>query len=161
MRLNKYDLLLIKKPRKLMGKLVKKVLNSQYSHVAIYIGNYHVIDTDFKQSVKIHEINNRLGEFDVYRYRYMFSKKQEELIDEFFQKSLNVKYDLMQAIGVLFRINFNKRGYICISLATEAFRHAGICIDNRKFGFDKIIGNECFIKVSSMSITRSDVKECD
>lgn len=149
MKLKKYDLILIKNTKTLFGIAVKFLLKSEYSHVAIYIGNYHVIDTDLRRAVSVHEINDALGDFDVYRYKGILSIQQEQIMDEFLMKAINAKYDVLEAVSTWLKLNIGlEKRYICISLATEAFIKAGINIDNSKNGFDKIIQSPDFKKIT-------------
>lgn len=148
MQLQKYDLILCKGNRSPISALIRFFTKEPYSHCEIYIDNYHIID-DMPNGVKIREIDRTLGTFDAFRYTKPITKKQQQLIDEFLQKALNSKYDFKELILQAFkRQDKDKRKYICITLAMEAFKYAGLNVGDWQQGFKQVTQSDNFKKIN-------------
>lgn len=148
MVLKQFDIILQHTDNLITSKLIRGVTKDVYNHSMLYLGGNHILDARWPQGVKIRELDNRLEEFDVYRYNSKFTEKQKELIEEFIQKNINRKYDLLELFGQLFNKNIgSSKKYICISLVLEAFRYAGINVGETKLGFRNITDNKIFKKI--------------
>lgn len=148
MQLQKYDLILCKGDRNPVSRLIRFFTKEPYNHCEIYIGNYHIID-DMPNGVKIREIDRNLGSFDAFRYKKGITAEQSKKIEEFFQKALNSKYDFKELILQLFhKQDNNKRKYICITLAMEAFKYAGLDVGTWKRGFAQVCNSKHFKKIN-------------
>lgn len=148
MQLKKYDLILCKNSRNPVSAIIRFFTKEPYSHCEIYIGNYHIID-DMPNGVKIREVDKSLGEFDAFRYAKGISSEQASKIDEFLQKSLNSKYNFFELIMQAFNKPVqHKRKYICITLAMEAFKYAGLDVGEWRKGFAQVCSSKNFNKVN-------------
>lgn len=149
MQLQKYDLILCKGDRSPISALIRFFTKEPYSHCEIYIGNYHIID-DMPNGVKIREIDRSLGSFDAFRYKNSISSEQGKKIEEFLQKALNSPYDFKELIGQAFNKKIGrKRKYICITLAMEAFKYAGLDVGDWKRGFAQVSQSKNFKKINN------------
>lgn len=148
MQLQKYDLILCKGNKSPISALIRWFTKEEYSHCEIYIGNYHIIDA-MPNGVKIREMDRSLGKFDAYRYTKGISAKQGKMIEEFLQKALNSKYDFKELIMQAFnKRDTDKRKYICITLAMEAFRYAGLDVGEWRRGFAQVTQSKNFKKIN-------------
>lgn len=132
MELKPFDLLFYK-GNSVLDKIIKNRLESQYSHVALIIDNFHVVETAWNIPLKVRHFSYRLGEFDAYRIKNL-SEKQKQKITLFIQKTLNSKYDfgeILFYLGFGFKFKDNPNEYICLSWIIECLKYAGIdVLDN-------------------------------
>lgn len=148
MQLKEFDILLIKQNNTIIQSIVHKVTGEEYNHSELYLGNYLILEA-MPDGVKIKPMYNDLGEFDVFRYKDGFTKEQKELIREFIQKKLNSKYDFLELFLQLFHIKRKENNkYICISLLMDAFKYAGIKIDDWNIGFKQVSQSDYFVKIN-------------
>lgn len=148
MQLVKYDIILKKNSKRLISSIIRNVTKDIYNHAEIYVGNYHIID-GMPNGVKVRNFDSSLQEFDAYRYYRDITPEEGERIEEFLQKSINSKYDFIELFMQLFnkKQKKNNKKYICISLVMEAFRYAGLEIDDWHQGFSQVSDSKYFIKV--------------
>lgn len=153
MKLKKYDIILCKNSNTFISLLIRFFTKDKYSHSQLYLGDNHIIDTLYPKGVTIKHINRSLGYFDVFRYKYDITQRQSEKIDEFIQKKLNTKYDLIELFMQIFKIDGGyKNEYTCISLIIEAFKYAGINLGEWKDGFKNITESSDFIVIKTKGL---------
>lgn len=97
MDLRRFDLLFVK-GKSLVGRVIEEVTRSPYSHVAIAIDDWHVVETDWRYPLKMRHITYRPSEYDVYRYREPFKMYQLVNMEFFLRGCLNAPYDLLQSL---------------------------------------------------------------
>lgn len=155
MQLKKYDIILCKNSNTFISKIIRFFTNDKYSHSQLYLGDNHIIDTLYPRGVKIKHINRQMGYFDVFRYKYNITQEQSKKIDEFIQKKINTKYDLIELFFQIFKVNVgDKDEYTCISLITEAFNYAGINLGVWKDGFKNITESKDFIIIETNIVNK-------
>ena len=110
---------------------ISEALNSQWTHVALYIGNEQVIDTDLLEEVGIRSIY----EFDSYRIVRVkgLRKSQKEKVLKFMYENIGKEYDYAQILGFVleYRLGIKNKihepnKYTCAKLIDLAFKEAGI-----------------------------------
>lgn len=84
---------------------IKKVTNSEYSHVAVYYGNGLVIHSHLLGGVHITNLKS-IGEYDVYRIKEGLTDKQKTLMKSACIDYLGMQYDLPQIFGYLWTAVF-------------------------------------------------------
>ena len=147
MQLKEFDIILKKNSKNPISKIIQKVTKDKYSHSSIYIGNYHIIEST-PTGVKVNNFNSSLSEFDLYRYAKPLNPTEKQRIVEFLQKSINTKYDFIEVFLQLFGIKKRQDNkYICISLLMEAFKYAGVEIDEWKVGFKQVSDSKYFKQI--------------
>lgn len=124
------DIILVK-GNGFISNSIKRATNSIYSHAAIAVDRYHLIETAWNYPLKIRHISYRLGEYDIYYYPGM-TEAQRQRIREFLLNALNFPYDYIQLVSHLLNIllgwkvvNSNSR-FICPEVIDRAFQAAGI-----------------------------------
>lgn len=149
MKLKKYDIILCKDGKALSSKIVQWFTKRPYHHAQLYLGNYLMVE-DMLDGVKVKPINKKLGEFDVFRYRFKITEEQDKLIEEFIQKSINSKYDFLELFMQLFKKKDSRKNgkYICISLIMEAFKYAGLDVGEFGYAFTQVTDNLFFRKIN-------------
>lgn len=142
MNLRRFDILAIKGRNDPVSKLVKWVTGSKYSHVALVLDDYIIMDTNFMSPAKPRLLDYNLGEFDCYRLVDPLTEKEEMKLNEFLQRAINSKYDLIEALAQVFSFLYkfeNNKEFICLSLIFKGLRHVGREIDN--ISFDTLYSN--------------------
>lgn len=94
MNLRRFDLLFIK-GESLIGRAVRCVTGSPYSHVAIVVDEWHVAETDWRYPLQIRHLGYRPEEYDIYRYKDSFAPYQLYII---LRWNLNTPYDTLQSL---------------------------------------------------------------
>lgn len=144
MKLQPFDIIAIKNRNSIVSKMVRWHEKSIYSHVAIVLDDWHLVDTNLFQPTKIRNIDYKLGEFDCFRLKD-FSLFNSSNAIEFIQKTLNQKYDLLEALN----INNTQDKYICISLVKEIYLNGSVDlkqVNQSRFSF---LEDEKLFKVNS------------
>lgn len=115
----------------LLSRTIRSVTKSDWSHVAVYIGEGKVIDTDAFRNVSIHD----LSEFETWEARRYEGLTDQQIRDivSYMVERLNQPYDYFQILGffieAIFRFDnvwYMKDKYTCGSLIDWAFLSAGI-----------------------------------
>ncbi|MGF9822608.1 hypothetical protein ABE430_08815 [Brevibacillus agri] len=97
MVLKRFDLLFVK-GKSLVGRVIEEVTRSPYSHVAIVIDDWHLVETDWRYPLKMRHMAYRPAEYDVYRYREPFTMHEIVSMEVFLRGCLNAPYDLLQSL---------------------------------------------------------------
>lgn len=97
MVLQPFDILFVY-GRTRIGRLVSRLTNSPYSHVAIAIDAWHVAETDWKIPLQVRHLQYRPNEYDVYRYRGAITVTQQVAMHQFIQSMLLAQYDTIQSV---------------------------------------------------------------
>lgn len=150
MKLQKYDIILKKNSKSPISKLIQLATGDIYSHAMIVLDDLHILEATYPQGVQIKHIDFNLGEFDCYRYKGLkLTKEQEDNITEFIQKTINTDYDIKELFLQAFNIeDKSKNKYICISLALEIFKIAGLDVGKFEKGFKQVCDSDKFYKVN-------------
>jgi hypothetical protein len=97
MNLQRYDLLFVK-GKTLESRVIEDVAHSPYSHVAIVLDEWHIIETDWRYPLKVKHMHYTPEEYDVYRYYGELTYIQMDAMDAFLHEKLNTPYDRMQVL---------------------------------------------------------------
>ncbi|MGC5326418.1 hypothetical protein [Brevibacillus sp. SYSU BS000544] len=97
MTLKRFDLLFIK-GKTPISRIIKKITRSPYSHVAIFLYENHIAETDWQVPLQVRHLPYRPAQYDVYRYHKDFSPEQIEKMNTFLQEHLMAEYDTWQSI---------------------------------------------------------------
>jgi uncharacterized protein YycO len=115
----------------LLSRTIRRVTDSEWSHVAIYLGEGKVIDTDAFRNVSIHDLSE-FETFHVKRYEGLTDQEVREIVSYMVER-LNEPYDYWQILGFFLEAVFHynnawymKDKYTCGSLIDRAFLSAGI-----------------------------------
>lgn len=122
-----------------ISKTIRQVIGSEWSHVAIYIQDGKVIDTDILEKVNYRDIND-FEEFKVLRYEELTEDDKEKII-LFMSSNINKEYDYSQIVGFILEYQFGFKNsiheqekYTCSKLIDIAFKMAGIDLFNAHDG---------------------------
>ncbi|MDK2801079.1 MAG: hypothetical protein PWQ70_2698 [Clostridiales bacterium] len=125
MKIQSFDLIFYK-GNSWLDKIIKKKLNSRYSHVGLVLDNFHTVETAWNIPLKIRHFSYRLGDFDRYRIPNL-TDEQKERMTLFIQKTLNSKYDFIEILRYFgFGFKDDKNRYICISWIDECLKFSGV-----------------------------------
>lgn len=136
---------------------VKKVTNSEYSHVALVYDYPLIIQSHLLSGVHITNIDE-IGEYDVYRYKGGLSKSQKKIVKESSIQYLGIDYDLFQIFGYLWTAIFEGRNkfnnpnlIICSELVDLVYNKLKIYILRDRFLGDitpeEVINPKLFDKI--------------
>jgi len=134
MKLQSYDLIFYK-GKSVFSKLVKWQTDSEYSHTGLLLDNVHIVDTSFRQPLKVRHFDYKLSEFDAYRVSNLNYLKIEK-INNFIQRTLNDKYDYGEIFAYIVNkylgisVNHDVDRFVCSSWVNECFKSAGIELVN-------------------------------
>jgi hypothetical protein len=113
--------------------IIKWVLRSEFSHVAVAIGPNQICEIDIFKRMRI--IDNPYKDYEVYRYRGGLTKQQkQQLVDYLKEKcKTTMGYDYPRILSILFQILFkwhividDKNRFICSEIIDAAYQHIGI-----------------------------------
>lgn len=106
-----------------ISKLIKRFTNSDYSHCGIIISPMHIYETNYNINSSIQHFSYNKNMCDIYRVNFEFD---EEKFKEFISNNIGNKYDFMEILKIIFRINKadNDNEYICSTLVRDAFKYA-------------------------------------
>lgn len=114
-----------------ISKIIKKVTKSPYSHVALVLDNYHILEADWKRPLSIRHISYRSQEYDIYRVKGL-TEEQKEKLRRYINETISAGYDLKLVLSHLFKYFFKGKllnspsRYDCSEWITLAFLYAGI-----------------------------------
>jgi len=129
------DLLFYKGKSSLISKLICKLSNGQYSHVAMFINKYHIIEADKYNLASIKHINYNRSDYDIYRVSDL-TNEQIIKMQKYINTILNSKYDWLfifsRFINKLFKTKiYNyKYEFNCDELIYNIFLYVGINLIN-------------------------------
>ena len=130
MEIKEFDILLCKNNR-LLSRFIKEATHSVYSHATFVLDSNHLLEIGFRKPVRLNHINYSLGSFDCYRTILELTPQQKNQILEFYQRTLNSKYDYIEAFSVVLKrlIPYdNAQKYICSGIINEAFKKTGLTL---------------------------------
>lgn len=106
------------------------ITQSPYSHVAMVLDEYHIIETDWKFPVSINHIRFKNTSYDIGKVD--LTDEQKNKIKEYLISHIHYGYDFKllfsHALHILFdfRITEDNTKFICSELINKAFKHAGV-----------------------------------
>ena len=129
--MHKYDILFYRGSNTI-SRAVKRITKSQYSHVALVINEYLVVETNWYYPVRFRR--NRYLEHEEFTLKRVenLTEEQQEKIFEFISLYLDTRYDYIQifyhVLNVVFgtKLKNNPNLYTCSELIDRAFQYAGI-----------------------------------
>jgi len=137
--LRKADLILVKKRPGFVSRLIRTLTKSEYSHVALYVGNNQIIESDIPNGV-IKSPITKYDHYDIYRHSSITPEKQKDICD-WADTRTGYKYDYMGIFGIFLgilkhrKVNpFDEKGrYWCSELVADAYINSGIfmCVDSQ------------------------------
>lgn len=95
--MQRYDLLFVK-GKSLQSKVIQAVTDSPYSHVAIVLDSYHVLETDVRYPLQIRHLSYPVSMYDVYRFHRELTENEKARMEAFIKDKLQTKYDLARTI---------------------------------------------------------------
>jgi len=96
-QLQSFDLLFVK-GESIIGRAVQHVTDSPYSHVAIVIDPWHVVETNWRYPLKVRHIKYRTDQYNIYRYKEPFTLYQLSTMEQFLRWNMNTPYDTIQSL---------------------------------------------------------------
>lgn len=129
--MQQYDLLFIKGDT-VNSRIIKFITRSPYSHVAIVLDNYHVMETDIRYPLQIRHTSYPINSFDVYRFHRELTDNEKSLMDAYLMEKLQTKYDIARTIsnGLFLLFNIPIRNAVkrlnCTEVAFDMYKAAGI-----------------------------------
>lgn len=139
------DMILCKN-KGLLSRIVKWFTDSEYSHVALVLDEKHLYHTNYNTNLKITHMIYPRNSYDVYR---VIGEYDKDKLQEFIYNNINNKYDFMDIVKIIFRINTDDKDneYICSELVRRAYEYAGLKLvdDTIKIATPQDIANSKFI----------------
>lgn len=150
--MKKYSLLFYK-GNSFVSKIIKLFTKSDYSHVAMVLDEYHVIETDWRFPVSIRHIKYNKTDYHIYHLNIELTQEQEECIKKFIYEEIDKKYDLKFFFTRWFKIMFDCKtyddvnAYTCDDLIYEAFLRAGIkLVENKDEMTPQTLANSMYLE---------------
>ncbi|PSL40802.1 permuted papain-like amidase YaeF/Yiix C92 family enzyme [Planomicrobium soli] len=115
-----------------IARIIQRLTNSQYSHVAMVIDPLHLIQLDWKTPVSIQHLAYPISQYDVYRLKVALTEKEKAKVIFFIREWISTGYDWKLIISRFFNILLatpivsSADRYNCDELIVDAFRHVGI-----------------------------------
>lgn len=128
--MEKFDLIFYK-GKNIISKIIRLISKSDYTHVALYLGDFHVVETDFMLNLSVRHIIYKRKDYDVYRVENITAKQREKL-EEFINMTISSHYDyklVMSHFSNYFfdnKIRGSKNKFDCSEWIDLAFKYAGI-----------------------------------
>jgi hypothetical protein len=135
MILKQFDILAFK-GNSIISDIIKKETNSSYSHLALILDDYHIVETDIRKPLAIKHINYNSKNFDIYRLKEEITEEEKDKMNEFIHITLNSKYDTLEMFSYLLYKNLgiyfdDSNKFICSSWVNECFKAGGILLSNK------------------------------
>jgi len=133
MNLEVGDILFVRGNSWPISPLVKMLLKSEYSHMAIVTGPGEIAEIDFMKKLSIHP--NKHKNYTVYRYKDGLTEDQKIGIKKFIEERILISkgYDWLRIIEILIRLLTNWEGVmdsanreICFEVIDLAYKSIGI-----------------------------------
>ncbi len=127
------DILMVRGDSFLVSPVIKHVLGSEYSHVAIAVGKNHICEIDAFKKMRI--VPNPYTNYDVLRLKEPLSKIERSQMQRFLLNKLDtvLGYDWLRIIEILVRkylkweVELNaKNRFICSEIVGAAYAEVGI-----------------------------------
>lgn len=122
-----YDILLYKGSN-IFSRSIKRFTKSKYSHVAIVLDKYHIVEINFNYKLSIRHLNYRKRKYDIYRVKNL-TDNNKQLISEYIQNNLKTEYDFKEIVRILLPFLYlkdNNKRLICSEFVYDCFNYAGI-----------------------------------
>lgn len=129
--LEQFDLIFYKGETPI-ARIIQRLTNSQYSHVATVIDPFHLIQLDWKTPVSIQHLAYPIGQYDIYRLKIALTDLEKTKVIFFMREWISTGYDWKLIISRFFNLLFgtpiisSAKRYNCDELIVDAFRHVGI-----------------------------------
>jgi hypothetical protein len=152
--LESFDVLFYK-GKGVISSLIKRFTKSEYSHCAIVLDRYHLLETDWKYPASIKHLNYNSADYDIYRVTSLTDAQKAQL-DDFLTAHLQSAYDYASIwerfLYVAFRKPFKRApstAYTCDELIVEAFKSVGVLLaeDDEKLSPGSLAKSPLLIKV--------------
>jgi hypothetical protein len=85
-----------------VSKLISKVTKSPYTHVALVLDEFHLVEADWYHPLAIRHIVYRTGDYDIYRPQNL-TEKQKAKIKAYIYETINSGYDYKLVMSHLFK----------------------------------------------------------
>lgn len=130
--MNELEILLYR-GNSLISKVIRWVTKSPFTHSAVTLDDYHLIEINWYYRLKIRHLKYRTGDYEVYVVKGI-TEEQKRKVKEFLLTHLGTKYDHIQSIthglneqtnGLVPIIN-DLTKYNCTEVLDLAFAYAGI-----------------------------------
>jgi hypothetical protein len=120
------------KGESLIGKFVKSVSKSEYSHVSLLLDDFHCLELNYKSPTSIQHFSYPEGSYHLYKLNFVLREYQLEKLNRFIRNNISTKYDwkfiVSRGLNLLFNTPIiNSKGrFNCDELIVEAFKSIGI-----------------------------------
>lgn len=121
------DLILVKGTG-LISKAIEDIEHSQYSHVAIYVGNNQLIEAEGFEKTGYVSIDKYKGQADVYKHVYLTEFDKRNLL-KYLKEQVGTKYDYLLLLWEFLRyvkhiaLPYKEyHSHICSTLANDAYQ---------------------------------------
>jgi hypothetical protein len=123
--------LLFYKGEGIVSNVIKKVTKSDYSHVALVLDDYHLLEADWKKPLSIRHFSYRAEDYDIYRVEGLMEEHKDRL-RRYIVDTINSPYDFALIASHL--LNYFFKGKIvgspnrfdCSEWIDLAFLYAGV-----------------------------------
>lgn len=146
-----FDLLLVK-GESIVSNTIKKLTDSEYSHVAVVLNEHCIYETKINKPFQAYVNDYEPHEYDIYRMKDKLTPFQKYTMQRYLMENQNVKYDLMKTVSnglfILFKfpiIDVANR-LNCVESAKGVYFAGGINLNG--ITPQEISENECLIKVT-------------
>ncbi|TWT03737.1 hypothetical protein [Planomicrobium sp. CPCC 101079] len=144
-----------------IARIIQRLTNSQYSHVAMVIDPLHLIQLDWKTPVSIQHLAYPIGQYDIYRLKVALTETEKAKVIFFIREWISTGYDWKLIFSRFFNILFGTpiissvHRYNCDELIVDAFRYVGVnLIDSDiKLTPDTLSKSRLLYKVDENSIS--------
>ncbi|RNF39548.1 hypothetical protein [Planococcus salinus] len=129
--LKQFDIIFYK-GESFISRVIQRVTNSEYSHVAFVLDALHLLQSDWRTPVSIHHLAYPYGHYDIYRLKISLTEREAESVFMFIRERLSAAYDWKLIFSRFFHIVIgtpifkSEDRYNCDELIVDAFRHVGI-----------------------------------
>lgn len=127
------DILMVRGDTFIVSPVIKEILHSEFSHVAIAVGKNHICEIDAFKRMRI--VSNPYTDYDLYRMNTGLTAAEKLKMQTFLQeKCKTIKgYDWLRIIEIVLRrflkweVSLNaKNRYICSEVIDAAYAAIGI-----------------------------------
>ncbi|MDB5084083.1 MAG: hypothetical protein JWN30_969 [Bacilli bacterium] len=123
------DLLFVRGNLK-FSSLIKRFTKSDYSHVAVYVGNGAVVEALLLGKVRYTALSKYKSDYDVYRYKRQLTAEQQFSIVHYLHAHIGTSYDYFDLLVLMILFLFNvrlqlkqsSRRMLCSELARNCYR---------------------------------------
>ena len=129
--LKRFDIIFYK-GESIISRIIQRVTNSEYSHVAFVLDALHLLQSDWRTPVSIHHLAYPYGHYDIYRLKITLTDQEMEEVFMFIRERLSAPYDWKLILSRFFHILIgtpilkSEARYNCDELIVDAFRHVGV-----------------------------------